>query len=248
MHKNCQSIHGIKAFVDFQPASDSHVGISWLLQVYTHRYTVRGGLWITAVVEFFSINEFQGIKAASWQSYQANISSYLDVHSFLRLRQDCHYLMPTRHRRGHGPMLVIMCRRHDILTCNYGSADRHWAAELLFCIPCSTNYKHWDSTEPENNKGMAKHNLITITSVYFDDCQFLPRPGWEHQSIFMIDFGVLFRLWSLECGLGPVWSVFISTLSATEAQAGGEATDQQENRCLHPDSWALKYNGAAKST
>ena len=78
------------------------------------------------------------------------------------------------HRRGHGPLLLIMCRRHDIPTCNSGSADRAWPAELLFCIPCSTNYKHWDSTElrrkgasgVKNNKGgMAKHNLITIEPV-----------------------------------------------------------------------------------
>ena len=101
------------------------------------------------------------------------------------------------------------------------TAGARHAAELLFCIPCSTNYKHWgrDSTQQwngtrrgiKNNKEMAncapQPNLIRqqpptdwVKAVYFDDCQFLPgtAQSWEHQSIFMIDFGVLF--WLEECG------------------------------------------------
>ena len=161
MHKNCQSIHGIKAFVDFQPASDSHVGISWLLQVYTRHtqiYSQRRAL----------TNCGRRILFNNWISrHQSGIMAELSSqyillswcpHSFLS-SQDCHYLMPTRHLGGHGPVLLIMCRRHDILTCNSGSADRAWPAELLFCIPCSTNYKHWDSTQLRSaQEGGVKNN------------------------------------------------------------------------------------------
>ena len=161
MHKNCQSIHGIKAFVDFQPASDSHVGISWLLQVYTRHtqiYSQRRAL----------NNCGRRILFNNWISrHQSGIMAELSSqyillswcpHSFLS-SQDCHYLMPTRHLGGHGPVLLIMCRRHDIPTCNSGSADRAWPAELLFCIPCSTNYKHWDSTQLRSaQEGGVKNN------------------------------------------------------------------------------------------
>ena len=63
-------------------------------------------------------------------------------------------------------------------------------------------------------------------SVYFDDCQFLPWPGWEHQSIFMIDFGV--QLW-LEPGMRPgpgVWSVFIPTLSRPRQRWGNRSGEK----------------------
>ena len=118
------------------------------------------------------------------------------------------------------PVLLIMCRRHDILTCNSADAagPRH-AAELLFCIPCSTNYKHWgrDSTQQwngtrrgiKNNKEMAncapQPNLISSSHQLTESRQcilmiasFYRAQSWEHQSIFMIDFGVLF--WLEECG------------------------------------------------
>ena len=121
------------------------------------------------------------------------------------------------------PVLLIMCRRHDILTCNsqLTRPGPDMPLNYFFAFPAQQiTLTLWDSTQQwngtrrgiKNNKEMAKNcapqpNLIRqqptdwgVKAVYFDDCQFLPSTAqsWEHQSIFMIDFGVLF--WLEECG------------------------------------------------
>ena len=108
----------------------------------------------------------------------------------------------------------------------------------------------------KNNQALAKRNLITgpgQQSVYFDDCQFLPGRV-ENISQFL-----WLTLEFCSDGRNAAWpgpraacEVFLSCVSHQSYQPlrprRSEATDHPRNRCLHPDSWALKYNGAAKST